>query len=189
MDIRINLIHYPLYVLGPNRRIGIWVQGCSLGCKGCISQHTWDKEGGVLYGVERLVKEVLESDTKRVTITGGEPFEQAIALKELLIGLRDSGIDDILLYSGFSYRHLQQKFQDILKFIDVLVVGQFKIDQPTEFAYKGSDNQEMIVLNQNLKEEYLAYQKKRDRELQVINSNGIFVLGIPQIGKQINEKI
>ena len=189
MDIRINLVHYPLYVLGPNRRIGIWTQGCSFGCKGCISQHTWEKEGGVLYDVEALVKEVLESDTKRVTITGGEPFEQAVALKALLIELRDRGIDDILLYSGFSYRYLQQNFQDILKFIDVLVVGLFEIDKPTEFAYKGSENQEMIILNRNLKEEYLTYKQKRDRELQVINNNGIFVLGIPKIGEEMDEKV
>ena len=189
MDIRINLIHYPLYVLGPNRRIGIWTQGCSFGCKGCISQHTWDKEGGVLYDVDALVKEVVDTDTKRVTITGGEPFEQAVALKALLTSLRNSGIDDILLYSGFSYRYLQQNFQDILKLIDVLIVGLFKLNQPTEFAYKGSDNQEMIILNQNLKEEYLGYQKKRDRELQVINNNGVFVLGIPKIGREIDEKV
>ena len=189
MDIRINLIHYPLYVLGPDRRIGIWTQGCSFGCKGCISQHTWDKEGGVLYDVDALVKEVVDADTKRVTITGGEPFEQAVALKALLTSLRNSGIDDILLYSGFSYRYLQQNFQDILKLIDVLIVGLFKLNQPTEFAYKGSDNQEMTILNQNLKEEYLGYQKKRDKELQVINNNGVFVLGIPKIGREIDEKV
>ena len=33
----IDRIHYPVYTLGPGKRIGIWFSGCSKKCYGCIS--------------------------------------------------------------------------------------------------------------------------------------------------------
>jgi anaerobic ribonucleoside-triphosphate reductase activating protein len=37
----LNKAHYPVTTLGPGRRIGLWLQGCGLGCPGCLSQDTW----------------------------------------------------------------------------------------------------------------------------------------------------
>ena len=185
MDIRVNLIYHPLYVLGKGERVGLWVQGCSLGCKGCISQHTWDKEGGKVYKVESLVMKLLSYGTTKVTITGGEPFEQSQQLKQLLISLRESGVDDVLLYSGFKYNYLKNHFLDILKLIDVLVVGRFEIDKPTQFIYKGSENQEMIILNHRLEDEYIQYRQDTQRRLQLTKGEELFVLGIPDIRDEI----
>lgn len=185
MDIRINLVYHPLYVLGRGRRVGVWFQGCSLGCEGCISQHTWSQEGGQLYTVQNLVDVLVGYGTNKVTISGGEPFEQSESLKALLIALRKEGIDDILIYSGFDYGYLQKKFADILELIDVLVVGRFERDKPTEFVYKGSDNQEMIVLNKKLETLYQPYQKEVKRRLQVTSGEEVFVLGIPDIRDEI----
>ncbi len=44
MNILLNKAHFPVTVLGPGRRIGIWLQGCSIGCAGCISQDTWEAD-------------------------------------------------------------------------------------------------------------------------------------------------
>jgi anaerobic ribonucleoside-triphosphate reductase activating protein len=185
MDIRVNLIYHPLYVLGSGERVGLWFQGCSLGCKGCISQHTWSKGAGELYEVEELVSRLLSYGSTRITITGGEPFEQSLALKSLLISLRKGGVDDILLYSGFEYGYLKERFGDILELIDALVVGRFEIDRPTKFVYKGSANQEMVILNQELKESYMQYRQETKRRLQVTKGREIFVLGIPDIRDEI----
>ncbi len=42
--IELNKAHWPVTVLGPGRRIGLWVQGCSIHCPGCVSQDTWPKD-------------------------------------------------------------------------------------------------------------------------------------------------
>ena len=184
MDISVNLIYHPLYVLGSGRRVGIWFQGCSLRCSGCISKHTWDRDKGELYSVEELAREVLSYGSSKVTITGGEPFEQPKALKALLEKLRDGGVSDILVYSGFSYAYLQKRFKDILKLIDAMVVGRFDKNLPTKFVYKGSKNQEMIILNTQFSEEYLEYKKETKRRLQVVDG---YILGIPLAGDLVCE--
>src|SRR5258708_12262683 len=37
----LSRLHFPIMSLGYGRRIGIWTQGCSIGCKGCMSVDTW----------------------------------------------------------------------------------------------------------------------------------------------------
>ena len=43
--IAVNRLHWPVTVLGPGRRVGIWMQGCSIGCPGCVSRDTWPALG------------------------------------------------------------------------------------------------------------------------------------------------
>ena len=43
--IALNRLHWPVTVLGPGRRVGIWMQGCSIGCRGCVSRDTWPAPG------------------------------------------------------------------------------------------------------------------------------------------------
>ena len=42
--IYLNKAHYPVTTLGPGRRIGLWLQGCTLACPGCVSRDTWGFE-------------------------------------------------------------------------------------------------------------------------------------------------
>lgn len=44
-NIRLSRLHFPVTALGPGERLGIWFQGCSLGCQGCISPDTWPSTG------------------------------------------------------------------------------------------------------------------------------------------------
>ena len=37
-------ILYPVEVLGPGKRIGIWVCGCNRRCKGCSNPELWDQK-------------------------------------------------------------------------------------------------------------------------------------------------
>ena len=41
VKVAVNRLHWPVTVLGPGRRVGIWMQGCSIGCPGCVSRDTW----------------------------------------------------------------------------------------------------------------------------------------------------
>ena len=53
--ISVNKAHFPVTVLGPGRRIGLWLQGCNIGCKGCLSRDTWAREPGKDMAVDALL--------------------------------------------------------------------------------------------------------------------------------------
>jgi organic radical activating enzyme len=89
--LRLNRLHYPVTTLGPGVRAGIWVQGCPIGCRGCMATDTW--VAGPQH--EIAIVEVLNWLTTLgpfdgVTISGGEPFEQPVAVGELIDGIRQA---------------------------------------------------------------------------------------------------
>lgn len=186
--IYIDLIHYPLYVLGPKKRVGIWFEGCDFGCEGCISQHTWRQKEQNRRTILEVVDEVCEFDTKRVTITGGEPFQQPQALFKLLQELRGRGVNDILIYSGYEFAYLKNHFKDIIELVDAIVDGKFDKDKESQEIYRGSANQQLYILNSELEPLYEAYKTSTKRELQIVDRNQqVYLLGIPKI--EDSEKI
>ncbi len=58
MPWQLNRIQYPVNNLGNGKRIGIWVQGCSLSCKGCISQTLQNQKGGNQVNIEQLINKI-----------------------------------------------------------------------------------------------------------------------------------
>lgn len=121
---------------------------------------------------------------RRVTISGGEPFEQPEALGLLLRGLRTNAFHDIMVFTGYRHEELVARFPSILALVDVLVDGPFEKGNETDAVWKGSGNQAMIVLTENeeLRELYLAYEAGNTgkRQLQIIEKNGVLqIVGIP----------
>ena len=181
MDIFINLIHYPVYTLGVGKRIGVWFQGCNIKCKGCMSKYTWNFEKKYKRNIEDVIEEILSYPSKKITISGGEPFDQPKELKYLLKILKENDFKDILVYTGYNYDEIKDKYKDILKYIDVLVAGRFIEGLESEYIWKGSENQEMYIFNKELEEIYNEYKKrKKDKRLQIVEKNNdIYILGIP----------
>ena len=81
-------ILYPVKVLGPGNRIGIWFVGCHHRCKGCSNPELWkvdEKYFITIDQVEKLIRTVAaENEIDGFTITGGDPVEQADELTNLL---------------------------------------------------------------------------------------------------------
>ena len=181
MDILVNLIHYPVYTLGVGKRIGVWFQGCSIRCKGCMSKYTWEFDKRYEKNLNDVLKEILSYPSKKITISGGEPFDQPEALEYLLKKLKLNGFKDILVYTGYEYEEIKDKYKNILKYIDVLISGRFLEGLETEYIWKGSDNQKMYIFNKKLEKIYNKYKKKKkDRQLQIVEQNNdIYILGIP----------
>ena len=73
--IAISRIHYPVTTLGPGKRIGIWMQGCSIRCPGCISADTWAPGRGVVR-VRSVIERILRS------VSGIELAEQRRAFAQ-----------------------------------------------------------------------------------------------------------
>jgi anaerobic ribonucleoside-triphosphate reductase activating protein len=145
--IAISRLHFPVTTLGPGRRIGIWFQGCSVRCPGCISADTWAfgrKEVSLDQVIERLREWLPRTDG--VTVSGGEPFDQPQALKALLERLRALTTADILVYSGHSDDHLATFVASFHGLIDALISEPFVRDAPQSLPLRGSDNQKLHML-------------------------------------------
>ena len=181
MDILINLIHYPVYTLGVGKRIGVWFQGCNIKCKGCMSKYTWSFDTKYKRNIEDVIKEILSYPSKKITISGGEPFDQPKELEYLLKTLKENNFEDILVYSGYDYEEIKNKYENILKYIDILIAGRFIENLESEYIWKGSENQKMYIFNKKLEEIYNDYKKKKkDKRLQIVEKNNdIYILGIP----------
>ncbi|MBF0320092.1 MAG: radical SAM protein [Nitrospirae bacterium] len=179
----LTALHYPVYALGLGRRIGVWFQGCSIRCDGCIARDEWEVTDTGQTTVEEVLGRIAGfSPVDGATISGGEPFDQPEALYALVLGMRGIGIDDILCYSGYEYRRLCGLFPHTLSSIDVLVDGGFVNGLNTPYAWKGSDNQEMVILsaNESIISAYGQYRNETRRKIQIIEGHsGIFAAGIP----------
>ena len=108
MIVCLSRLHFPVTALGPGNRAGIWFQGCSIRCRGCMAVDTWDVSPQQMIDLDHIEAwlDSLERDeVDGVTISGGEPFDQPEALAELLHWLREfycEAVRDILVYSGYS---------------------------------------------------------------------------------------
>lgn len=183
----VNLIYHPLLSLGPGERIGLWTQGCSIRCPGCAAQYAWNFDDEYKMKTKDAAAAVLKyaetSGCTAVSISGGEPFDQPRALDKLLSEIRRGGIDDIMLYSGYRYRKLKEKFGGVLDKIDALVDSPFIEGLPSNTRWSGSANQTLIVLTKDnmLKEKYNSFMAGAAalRQLQVVSHNDkIYIIGI-----------
>lgn len=190
--IRLNQVVYPVTALGPGIRLGIWFQGCTIACSGCMARDTWDPDGGSEATVQELLAITRRHITEQldgVTISGGEPFQQPSALFELLSGLieirraTDSQFD-ILAYSGFRRSHLDENFGHIVSLLDALVAEPFVASQPSNGAWRGSANQEIAPQTDLGRTRYSTSALADQRPtLQVDASNGRFsLIGVPMRG-------
>ncbi|MDR0737084.1 MAG: radical SAM protein [Zoogloeaceae bacterium] len=190
--LRLNKAHYPVTVLGYGRRIGIWFQGCSIRCKGCVSQDTWDAAAGAWMRVADVLAWCRQKeDVDGVTISGGEPFDQPWALNALLDGIRrwrrrGNPNLDVLCYSGYPLKTLEARHGALLKKLDALVPEPYAEALPQGGRWRGSANQPLLPLSPLGRARYgdkdgaSSVEKKT---LQVSVENGrIWMIGIPARG-------
>lgn len=192
MRIRLNKLHFPVTSLGPGRRIGIWLQGCTIGCSNCISRDTWAEDENSFIDLTAVLdwcQQQTEKCPDGITISGGEPFEQPIALAALLDGIaawrRDVGITlDILCYSGFPFKRLRREFSDILDRLDAIIPEPFVNGRAANRLWRGSSNQPLIPLSALGRERYSDYVDKElsgQSNFQVqVQAGRIWFIGIPR---------
>lgn len=193
IEILISRLHDPVTVLGFGRRIGIWMQGCTVGCSGCIARDTWDFDQSRAVTVEEVVawcESRLLDGRDGITISGGEPFDQPEALAELLKGLNElaalqDGEVDVLVYSGRNFRQLEYRHTELLRQIDAVIAGPFMQHRPTDKPWMGSANQELIALTQLGQKRYadLLPGTGRKRVQFQVEDGRIWMIGVPDIGE------
>ena len=179
-------ILFPVKVLGPGNRVGIWFDGCEHHCKGCSNPELWmfDKKYKTnIKQVMRLIRNI-ENNNKidGFTITGGDPLFQADALRDLIPELLTIS-DDILMYTGYEHEKIKDLYKDILEKISVLIDGKYIEELNTGELLRGSTNQRIIVLNTTYKEKYDHYLLSNQSEIQNFTTpTGIISVGIHRPG-------
>lgn len=136
---------------GPGVRAVIWFQGCTLGCAGCFNPGTHASVGGELRSTDALLAEVAAAratgSISGLTLSGGEPMQQAPAALELLLGARRLGLST-LMFSGYTRAELlaQALGPAVLAHLDVLVDGRYVAGDRLGDGLRGSANQQLHVL-------------------------------------------
>lgn len=136
---------------GPGSRFTIWVQGCTRKCSGCFNPETHDASGGSEFSVTEILKQITPEETGGITVSGGEPFEQAEELAALLEQAGAKGLSR-LVFTGFTYEELLSKkskaIEKCLLGTDMLIDGAYIKELPPYMPWTGSGNQRILQLEQ-----------------------------------------
>lgn len=142
---------------GPGVRVSIFMQGCSFHCKNCFNENTWDYEGGLEFNqdvIDDILKISGEDYIKGLSILGGEPMNPInIKGTEMLAKAFKEKYPEktVWVWSGYTYEDYLSK-QDALKYIDVIVDGQYKDElHNPKLNWRGSENQRVIDVQKSLK--------------------------------------
>lgn len=186
--VSVSRLHFPVTALGPGRRVGLWMQGCSIRCPGCISVDTWEPGFGTVPLLELLERLTgLASSADGFTVSGGEPFDQPEALAAVLAHWRSISDTPTLVFTGRELGDVGGWLSDHPNLIDALVTGPFRSDLPQTLALRGSDNQLIHVLTPEgaAMESYDRPAMDADRRLDVAfdEQGHAWLAGIPARGE------
>jgi len=188
--VRLSRAHHPVTTLGHGKRAGVWVQGCTIGCPGCISQDTWPSTPDSAVPVATVLAWLtgLPGPLDGLTVSGGEPFQQPEALVAILAGARAHFGDgfDLLVYSGYSESRLRRDAarRRALELCDAVVAGPYVERLNVGQRWQGSRNQRPIPLTELGRQRYgnVADDLGRPRLQVGVEQDRIWAVGIPRRG-------
>jgi anaerobic ribonucleoside-triphosphate reductase activating protein len=131
-------------------RAVVWTQGCNLGCPGCFNPETHDFKPGERIGVDILASMLLDlaPGIEGITISGGEPFQQAPALADLLAIVGRTSPLSIIVFTGYTLPELRKipAASSVLASIDLLIAGRYEDASRLAVGLIGSANKTLHFL-------------------------------------------
>lgn len=186
-------ILFPIKVLGPGNRIAIWMSGCEHQCKGCSNPELWKSSVDqriTLSDFTKVIDTICHNyHVDGFTLTGGDPFFQPDGLREMLPYLYSKS-QDILVYTGYKYEDLIDKYEELFLYIGVLIDGKYIEAENHGSVLRGSDNQRIIFIKDYLKETYAEFMLgKRSKIQNFTTADGVISVGIhlPGYENQLRE--
>lgn len=135
---------------GPGIRFAVFTQGCKHNCPGCHNPEAQPFDGGRVVELAALYTKIEENPLlSGITLSGGEPFEQAASLLEMVRWAKDKGLN-VWAYSGYLWEELisgkpTEDAKALLQEVDVLVDGRFvQAEASYTLKWRGSANQRII---------------------------------------------
>ena len=136
----------------------IRLSGCDVGCHWCDVKESWAIADDQFVSIDTLVKNVLESESKIVVITGGEPFTHdliELTLKLKSAGLRlhvetagvypITGIWDWICLSPKKFKPVLQEYYEKAHELKVIAFNQSDLDWANEQAKKTNENARLFI--------------------------------------------
>lgn len=163
--VRISGIIEESIVDGPGIRFVVFTQGCSHNCKGCHNPQTHDYGGGTVETISSIIDKVKSNPLlDGITLSGGEPFDQAEACAIIATEVRKLGLN-VIAYSGYLFEQLfdmaktDTGINDLLNNVDILIDGPFvQAKKNLLLHFRGSENQRIIDLTKTLE----SYPRNND---------------------------
>ncbi|MEJ7596990.1 MAG: 4Fe-4S single cluster domain-containing protein [Kofleriaceae bacterium] len=149
MNLRVHAIEPRSRANGPGARFVVWLQGCTLGCPGCFNPTTHDATGGRELEVADVVAQLVASRVEGLSLSGGEPLQQAPAAVALLQAARDRGLST-LAFSGYTIDEIRElpSGSQVLARLDVLIDGRYRAGERLAAGLRGSANQRIQLLTE-----------------------------------------
>ncbi|MBU5257004.1 anaerobic ribonucleoside-triphosphate reductase activating protein [Tissierella praeacuta] len=151
--IRIAGIEEESIVDGPGIRLVVFTQGCNHNCIGCHNPETHSFYGGKLIDIDNIINMIIENPLlDGITLSGGEPFEQAIECSILAKKVRNMGLN-VVTYTGYTFEEIlrNDNFRELLLQTDILIDGKFDISKKSMMLqFRGSTNQRIIDVKKYL---------------------------------------
>lgn len=182
---------------GPGVRAVVYVQGCSLNCRGC-----WNPDTHAFIGTEKAPEQVARkiiadaSALDGVTFSGGEPMQQAHDLLVALQAIR-AVVPDLSLgiYSGYSLPELAtgqfqtrqaadqieraSLWQQIRGYLDFAVLGRYVESRPGDLPLCSSTNQELQIFSgRHSAADFTPFEV----EVQIGSQGLVQITGFPLLG-------
>lgn len=182
---------------GPGLRAVVYMQGCSLNCRGC-----WNPETHAFTGTAHQPAEIAQRILARaheldgVTFSGGEPMQQG---HDLLATMRTihaaaPGLS-IGMYSGYSHAELAvgryhtrtvsdcaeraRLWPSIRNHLDFAVLGRYIESRPGDLPLRSSTNQELQIFSDRYSS---ADFQPFEVEIQIDSEGLVQITGFPLLG-------
>ena len=142
---------------GEGIRVSVFFQGCAFHCKECFNPETWDFDCGEEFTdkeIDQIIELAKPNHIAGLSLLGGEPMhpKNIEGSTRLAKKFKETYPNKtIWAWTGFLFdEYLKDK--EIVNYLDVVVDGQFKIEQRNlNLKWRGSENQRVIDVKKSLK--------------------------------------
>ena len=137
---------------GPGVRFVIFVAGCPMRCQFCHNPDTWNMQVGEERSADDLLAQALRyksywKDGGGITVSGGEPLMQMDFMIELFRKAKEKGINTTIDTSGALFTRVEpffSKFNELMKYTDLLLVDIKHIDDEQHKILTGRTNENIL---------------------------------------------
>ena len=145
---------------GPGVRFIVFMQGCHMRCRYCHNPDTWKMDGGDEVTADEILKRALRfkpywGKDGGITISGGEPLLQIDFVIELFKKAKELGINTCIDTAGNSFTKeepISSKFEELMKYTDLLLLDLKEINPTRHKDLTGFDNSNIIEMAKYLSE-------------------------------------
>ena len=170
--LRIAGIEQESFVDGPGIRFVVFTQGCTHHCPECHNPETHAFGKGQIETADSLLKMVDANPLlSGVTLSGGDPMEQAVQLLPFVRGVKMRQLN-LVVFTGYRYEALMCRFahpamRELLTYTDILIDGPYMKDlRDLSLMFRGSSNQRIIDVPKSIVEGKVVLHEIQLKEME-----------------------